>query len=131
MFYLMYEEYQKMGFSKLSAKRFEELERFAEFFLDQITMNYYQFHDIGKDTNTFRVNQFKKAMALETEYLETVGGTSLIEIVNNTPASVSVGRMSLSMQNSGTGSVGKTMVSIEAYRALFRTGLLYRGVGGI
>lgn len=131
MAYLTYDQYKKMNFSKVPEKKFDEFERYAEIFFDQITMDYYQLHDIEEDTDLFRVTQFRKAMALEIEYLHSTGTTSLAEAINTSPAALSVGRMSLTMQNSGSGSVGKTMISIEAYRTLFRTGLLYRGDGGL
>ena len=117
-----------MGSTKVSEEKFKELEPYAANFLDQITMDHYQLNDLSDDSDAYRVRKFKKAMALEVEYLSTAGATSLSEALMSSPTSVSVGPMRLETQNSGSATVGRTMVSLEAYRALTRTGLLYRGL---
>ncbi|MCW2281416.1 head-tail connector protein [Lactococcus lactis] len=129
--YLDYKQYTDMNFSKVPKDKFDELEKYAEIYLDQITMDYYQLHDIENDTDLYRVSHFRKAVALVVDYLHSADATTFSELNRNSPNTVSVGRMNLSFQNTNTGTIGKTMIPIEAYRILFRTGLLYRGEDGL
>ncbi|OJG33483.1 hypothetical protein RV00_GL001039 [Enterococcus devriesei] len=93
-----------------------------------MTGDFYMRHSLADDTFKYRVDKFKIAMAVQIEYLKSVGVTSLSEILSASPASVSVGRMRIESGNTNAATVGRTMVATEAYNELIYTGLLYKGV---
>lgn len=129
MSYLTHEEYKELGFSKVSDEKvFDELEQYAERQLNRVTGDFYMKNSLSDDTFKYRVDKFKIAMAVQIEYLNSVGVTSLSEILSASPASVSVGRMRIESGNTNAATVGRTMVATEAYNELIYTGLLYKGV---
>nr|DAO12649.1 MAG TPA: Head Tail Connector Protein [Caudoviricetes sp.] len=129
MGYLTHEEYKELGFSKVSDEKvFDELEQYAERQLNRVTGDFYMKNSLSDDTFKYRVDKFKIAMAVQIEYLNSVGVTSLSEILSASPASVSVGRMRIESGNTNAATVGRTMVATEAYNELIYTGLLYKGV---
>lgn len=129
MSYLTHEEYKELGFSKVSEEKvFNELEPYAERQLNRVTGDFYMKHSLAGDTFEYRVNKFKIAMAVQIEYLNSVGVTSLSDILRGSPASVSVGRMRIESGSTNAATVGRTMVATEAYNELIYTGLLYKGV---
>ncbi|MGH1846740.1 hypothetical protein ABE869_08000 [Enterococcus gilvus] len=129
MSYLTHTEYKEFGFSKVSeAKVFDELEPYAERQLNRVTGDFYMKNSLSDDTFKYRVDKFKIAMAVQIEYLKSVGVTSLSEVLSASPASVSVGRMRIESGNTNAATVGRTMVATEAYNELIYTGLLYKGV---
>ncbi|BAK21841.1 hypothetical protein MPTP_1412 [Melissococcus plutonius ATCC 35311] len=67
-------------------------------------------------------------MAVQCDYLH-LAGVSIQEAISQAPTSISIGGTHLELPNSVSSTVGSTMVCVEAYRLLSRTGLLYRGVG--
>jgi hypothetical protein len=118
-----------LGFSKIAeAKVFDKLEQYAERQLNRVTGDFYMKNSLSDDTFKYRVDKFKIAMAVQIEYLNSVGVTSLSEILSASPASVSVGRMRIESGNTNAATVGRTMVATEAYNELIYTGLLYKGV---
>ncbi|EOI54802.1 MULTISPECIES: hypothetical protein [Enterococcus] len=127
--YLTHDEYTSLGFSKIAeAKVFDKLEQYAERQLNRVTGDFYMKNSLSDDTFKYRVDKFKIAMAVQIEYLNSVGVTSLSEILSASPASVSVGRMRIESGNTNAATVGRTMVATEAYNELIYTGLLYKGV---
>ncbi|EME7185793.1 hypothetical protein OSF85_000540 [Enterococcus faecium] len=130
MGYLTYEEYEKLGFSKIpDQKTFDELEPYAERQINRLTADFYLKNDLIQDSNEYRVQKFKLAMAIQVEYLFLNGGkTTLQEMLSGTPTSVSIGRMRIEGASVDSATYGRTMVSSEAYAELIYTGLLYRGV---
>ncbi|WP_326931467.1 hypothetical protein [Enterococcus avium] len=129
MGYLTHEEYKELGFSKVSdEKLFDELEQYAERQLNRVTGDFYMKNSLSDDTFKYRVDKFKIAMAVQIEYLKSVGVTSLSDLLNASPSSVSVGRMRIESGNTNAATVGRTMVATEAYNELIYTGLLYKGV---
>ncbi|MEQ7275208.1 hypothetical protein ABQE19_06975 [Enterococcus thailandicus] len=130
MSYLTFEEYKKLRFNKIQDKnKFDELEPYAEQHIDRLTSDYYLINKLELDTNSYRVLKFKTAMAIQTEYLYSIGGkTSLQELLSSSPSSVSVGRMRIESGSTNAATVGRTMVATEAYNELIYTGLLYKGV---
>lgn len=70
MSYLTYEEYEKLGFSKIpDQKTFDELEPYAERQINRLTADFYLKNDLIQDSNEYRVQKFKLAMAIQVEYL--------------------------------------------------------------
>nr|DAG08420.1 MAG TPA: Head Tail Connector Protein [Caudoviricetes sp.] len=129
MSYLTHDEYKELGFSKVSDEKvFDELEQYAERQLNRVTGDFYMKNSLSDDTFKYRVDKFKIAMAVQIEYLNSVGVTSLSEILSASPASVSVGRMRIESGSTNAATVGRTMVATEAYNELIYTGLLYKGV---
>lgn len=130
MSYLTYEEYEKLGFSKIpDQKTFDELEPYAERQINRLTADFYLKNDLIQDSNEYRVQKFKLAMAIQVEYLFLNGGkTTLQEMLSGAPTSVSIGRMRIEGASVSSATYGRTMVSSEAYAELIYTGLLYRGV---
>lgn len=128
--YLTYDEYRKMGFSKAEESKFENLELHAQRHINLVTRDYYMLHSLQEDTWQYRVHKFKLAMAIQVDYLETLDGNlTLSESLDNSPQSVSVGRMRIeSNQARKAATIGRTMFSTEAYTELLYTGLLYKGV---
>ncbi|AYW50177.1 hypothetical protein C7H83_06745 [Tetragenococcus halophilus] len=129
--YLTYDEYTDLGFSKVSKEgEFEKLEKYAERHLNLVTQDYYMLHSLKDDTNNYRVTKFKLAMAIQVDYLETLGGNvTLSEMLSDSPSSVSIGRTRIENKSAGMiATVGRTMCSAEAYAELTYTGLLYKGV---
>jgi hypothetical protein len=126
--YLTHEEYKEFGYSEITEDDFTKLVGKASDFFDIQTRNFYQFHDLSKDIE-FRKIKFKKAIALQIEYMQQTGATSTYEI--NTPQLWSIGRTSVSEASrySNTGrNEAPSIVSEDAIAALSGTGLLYRGV---
>ncbi|MDT2556974.1 hypothetical protein P7D63_20005 [Enterococcus raffinosus] len=129
MSYLTHEEYKELGFSKVSDEKvFDELEQYAERQLNRVTGDFYMKNSLSDDTFKYRVDKFKIAMAVQIEYLKSVGVASLSDLLNASPASVSVGRMRIESGSTNAATVGRTMVATEAYNELIYTGLLYKGV---
>lgn len=128
--YLTYGEYTELGFDKVKQEDFKKLESYAERHINLVTQDYYMLHSLEDDTNSYRVHKFKLAMAIQVDYLETLDGNiTLSEMLNDSPTSVSVGRMRIENNNATKAStVGRTMFSTEAYAELMYTGLLYKGV---
>ena len=127
--YLTYEEYKGLGFNKvLDEKTFSELETYAERQLNRVTGDFYMKNSLSQDTFKYRVDKFKVAMAVQIEYLNSAGVTSLAEVLSGSPSSVSVGRMRIESGSTNAATVGRTMVATEAYNELIYTGLLYKGV---
>lgn len=128
MSYLTHEEYQNLGFNKVSFTEFDDLEKCAARQLNRVTGDFYMKHSLAEDKVQYRVDKFKIAMATQIEYLKSVGVTSLSDLLNASTPSVSVGRMRIESGSANAATVGRTMVATEAYNELVYTGLLYRGV---
>lgn len=128
--YLTYDEYKKLGFSEVDESKFKDLELHAQRHINLVTRDHYMLHSLVEDTNEYRVQKFKLAMAIQVDYLNGLGDDiSLSGLLNNSPSSVSVGRMRIENKSAGmTATVGRTMCSAEAYAELTYTGLLYKGV---
>ncbi|OFI48821.1 hypothetical protein BG261_05375 [Floricoccus tropicus] len=128
MSYLTHEEYKEFGYSDIDDSEFSKLITKASDFLDIQTRNYYINHSL-KDDIEFRKLKFKKAIALQIEYMYQSGASSSYDI--NTPQSWTIGRTSVS-ESSRYSSNGKnetpSIVSEDAISMLSGTGLLYRGL---
>lgn len=139
MSYLDLNEYKEFPLADVSEEEFSKLESKASVLLDELTNFYYQINDLATDTDNFRVKQFKRAMALEIDYLKTVGKSSTAELANNPMAvseTQSIGRTSVSKSygtgnNSISGRSTSNLIAGEVFLILRPTGLLYKGVGWI
>lgn len=127
MTYLAYDEYKKFGYQEVSDDEFKRLVVRASDFIDIRTRNFYRFHDLETDIE-FRAIQFKKAIALQIEYMATIEAVSTADI--NNPTSWSLDGVSVSNGNSRLTDDGTSIsiVSEDAIEILSETGLLYRGV---
>ena len=128
MAYLTFIEYKELGYTSLEEDDFNSLIAKASTFIDSQTRDFYHFNDLETDIE-YRKTKFKKAVALQVEYMHQSGATSTYEA--NTPQSWSVGRTSVSESSrySNTGSnETPTIVCDDAILALSGLGLLFRGV---
>lgn len=127
MAYLTYDEYKKFGYQEVTEEEFKRLVVRASDFIDIRTRNFYRFHDLETDIE-FRATQFKKAIALQIEYMATIGAVSTADI--NNPTSWSLDGISVSNGNSRLTDDGTSIsiVSEDSMEILSETGLLYRGV---
>lgn len=126
--YLTYEEYKKMGYTELDQEEFDKLITRACDYLDVQTRNFYQFKSLDDDLE-FRKIKFKKAIALQVEYMYQTDAQTSAEI--NRPQSWSVDGMSVSEASrySNTGkNEAPSIISEDAISALSGTGLLHRGL---
>lgn len=128
MAYLTYEEYTSFGYEDVDAAEFDKLVEKAGDFMDLQTRNFYQINPIDEDPSDFRRTKFKKAVALQIDYMHQVGATTASEM--SSPQSWSVDGMSVSVGGSGGDSGSSaSIISEDAIWALSGTGLLYRGLG--
>lgn len=137
MSYLDLAEYKEFPLAEVSEDEFSKLESKASVLLDELTNFYYQMNDLVADKDSFRVKQFKRAMALEIDYLKTIDKSSTAELVNNPMAvseTQSIGRTSVSKSygtgnNSNSGRSTSNLIAGEVFAVLRPTGLLFKGVG--
>lgn len=127
MAYLTFPEYQKFGYQEVTEDDFKRLVVRASDVIDIRTRNFYRFHDLESDIE-FRKNQFKKGIAVQVEYMATIGAVSTAEI--NNPTSWSLDGISVSNGNNKLTDDGASisLISQDALEILNETGLLYRGV---
>ncbi|MEG0286016.1 MAG: hypothetical protein RR494_08120 [Vagococcus sp.] len=128
MAYLTFEEYEDLGYEKITSEEFDSLIAKASDFMDIQTRDFYQKTKLEDDI-PIRQNKFKKAVALQIEYMYQSDSTSTHEA--NTPQTWSIGRTSVS-EASRYSNTGKnetpSIISEDAIAMLSRTGLLYRGL---
>ncbi|MGH1757306.1 hypothetical protein [Enterococcus hirae] len=123
--YLEYGEF--IGLSRredVSEEIFTEYLPKASAVLDNVTNQFYRFHNIKEDPIIFRVRQFKLALCVQIIYFYEAGGDSN-ESLNKNPQSFSAGRTSISNKSTEK---SKSLIAEDVYIYLEGTGLLYRGV---
>lgn len=128
MAYLTFTEYEELGYTSLEEDDFNNLIAKASTFIDSQTRDFYHYNDLETDIE-YRKTKFKKAVALQVEYMHQSGATSTYDA--NTPQSWSIGRTSVSESSrySNTGrNEAPTIVCEDAILALSGSGLLFRGV---
>lgn len=123
---LSQKEFQELT-SKSTNADFDTLEKAAENMINPLTRMYYERNSIDEDSDTNRVNWFKKALALQIEYMDDIGATSTYEMAQKDVKSVSIDGTSVSTGTSPTDSATNGVYNL-ALEYLFYTGLLYRGV---
>lgn len=133
MDYLTYAEFEGIvGAERVCQENFDAYKKRASDVLDNITDNFYRFHDITKDF-AFRAGKFKEALAAQIVYFSEMGGDTY-ESINKAPQSFSIGRTNVSngsRYNAGGENESKKLVPEEVYLYLEGTGLLFRGTGGV
>lgn len=127
--YLTFDEFEELSQSDIDERTFNKLIKKASDVLNNVTSYFYAKHDIKKD-NSWRVNQFKKALCAQIEYFHELGATTF-EGMNSAPQSFSAGRTSVSnasrYRSSGENE-SKSLVAEDVYIFLEGTGLLFSGV---
>lgn len=123
---LSQKEFQELTNRSTNAD-FDTLEQAAENMINPLTGMYYELNSIDEDTDTNRVNWFKKALALQIEYMDDIGATSTYEMAQKDVKSISIDGTSVSTGTSPTDSATNGVYNL-ALEYLFYTGLLYRGV---
>lgn len=106
---------------------FDKLEKAAESMINPLTGMYYELHSIDEDTDINRVNWFKKALALQIQYMSDIGASSTYEMAQKDVKSVSIDGTSVSTGTSPSDSATNGVYNL-ALEYLFYTGLLYRGI---
>ena len=106
---------------------FDKLEKAAESMINPLTGMYYELHSIDEDTDINGVNWFKKALALQIQYMSDIGASSTYEMAQKDIKSVSIDGTSVSTGTSPTDSATNGVYNL-ALEYLFYTGLLYRGI---
>lgn len=76
---LSQKEFQELTNRSTNAD-FDKLEVAAESMINPLTGMYYELHSIDEDTDTNRVNWFKKALALQIQYMSDIGASSTYEM---------------------------------------------------
>ena len=110
---------------------FDELSVLAGMYLDDITSNYYQLHNIEDDQFTLRVTRFKRAVMLQIKYMAETGikSSAQYKAAQAQTVSQSIGSTTVSKTlGDAAANVSGTIVCDDALRSLSGTGLLYRGV---
>ena len=123
---LSQKEFQELTNRSTNAD-FDTLEKAAENMINPLTAMYYERNSIDEDTDTNRVNWFKKALALQIEYMDDIGATSTYEMAQKDVKSISIDGTSISTGTSPTDSATNGVYNL-ALEYLFYTGLLYRGI---
>ncbi len=123
---LSQKEFQELT-SKSTNADFDALEKAAENMINPLTGMYYELHSIDEDTDINRVNWFKKALALQIQYMSDIGASSTYEMAQKDVKSVSIDGTSVSTGTSPTDSATNGVYNL-ALEYLFYTGLLYRGI---
>lgn len=136
--YITKEEYEQMGFT--TPENFDELEKKAEQAINALTDYYDPFlgkHDLSADIEgsnkgvSRSARAFKKAVALQVNFMNEMGVTSIYDAQKQDLSSYSVGDTSMTFKNGTVGMVlhGSTGIVNEAYMLLAKYGFMYRGVG--
>ena len=126
MAYLTFDEYSSFS-TRVAQDQFIDLEKQAEYAIDDATHDYYQLNSLTDDRNQRRVHDFKWAVAEQIDYYAFVGSTKSYEQENEDFKSVKIGRLELD-PNSSIVATTKLGLCRECYQLLGKHGLLYRGV---
>ncbi len=123
MAYLSFEEYDGAVSNEAEFKR---LESQAETVINNVTRDFYRYHDLSADQNKFRVADFKQAVKEQIEYYAFAQASKSYEIQQGKYKAVSIGRLSLTPADASAGLMPNGLCK-EAYELLAKHGLLFRG----
>lgn len=123
MAYLSFEEYDG---AVSNEAEFKKLESQAETVINNVTRDFYRYHDLSADQNKFRVADFKQAVKEQIEYYAFAQASKSYEIQQGNYKAVSIGRLSLTPADASAGLMPNGLCK-EAYELLAKHGLLFRG----
>ncbi|MFY4495851.1 hypothetical protein [Limosilactobacillus mucosae] len=123
MAYLSFDEYDG---AVSNGAEFKRLESQAETVINNVTRDFYRYHDLSADQNKFRVADFKQAVKEQIEYYAFAQASKSYEIQQGNYKAVSIGRLSLTPANASVGLMPNGLCK-EAYELLAKHGLLFRG----
>ena len=123
MSYLSFEEYDG---AVSNGAEFKRLESQAETVINNVTRDFYRYHDLSADQNKFRVADFKQAVKEQIEYYVFAQASKSYEIQQGNYKAVSIGRLSLTPADASAGLMPNGLCK-EAYELLAKHGLLFRG----
>lgn len=139
MAYLTFDEYQGLGFSRITDyATYNQHETAAETQIDITTQFFYNadyaanslVDDLaGNQWQVFRAKQFKRAVALQCDYFDEVGADTPIGIANQDLSSVEIGRTHVQANsNVNATNFGKTGLANGVVAILAQIGLMSRTV---
>lgn len=123
MAYLSFNEYDG---AVSNGAEFKRLESQAETVVNNVTRDFYRYHDLSADQNKFRVADFKQAVKEQIEYYAFAQASKSYEIQQGNYKAVSIGRLSLTPADASAGLMPNGLCK-EAYELLAKHGLLFRG----
>ena len=127
MAYLTYEEYRDLSIVLVDEVTFKKLYKIATRVLSFETNDYFDYNDFN-DSSEWIQNKYKEAITLQIDHMHTTKQTST-HSANSQPASVSLGRTTVSSRNGQSNKTErKSLISEDVLMVLSNTGLLYRGV---
>lgn len=125
MAYLSFEEYDG---AVSNGDEFKRLESQAETVINNVTRDFYRYHDLSADQNKLRVADFKQAVKEQIEYYAFAQASKSYEIQQGNYKAVSIGRLSLTPSDTNASdSVMPNGLCRESYELLAKHGLLFRG----
>lgn len=139
MAYLTFDEYQGLGFSRITNyATYNQHETAAETQIDITTQFFYNadyaanslVDDLaGNQWQVFRAKQFKRAVALQCDYFDEVGADTPLGIANQDLSSIEIGRTHVQVNsNVNATNFGKTGLANGVAAILVQIGLMSRVV---
>lgn len=139
MAYLTSNEFKQFGYSPPDGDAFETAEQAAEIIINDVTNFYdsnFSVNDLAADASSslpYRVKRataFKKAVAMQTQFVLDANAKSAYELQQNNVSSYSVGGTSMTFKNgiADAMTVGSTGLLKTVRTLLGQYGLLYAGV---
>lgn len=130
MSYVTKAEYQEaMGTADVPSD-FETLATLADEYLDQVTRDFYQWHDLETDSVGYRARKFKRAVIRQIAYMASSGIKTREDAHEQASISgQSIGGTTVNRSvNASVDASTTSVISADALALLNDTGLLYRGV---
>lgn len=134
MAYVKGDEYLKAMHSNELPDNFDLIADLAGEYIDQITHDYYHYHNIDDDPWQLRVDKFKRANIRQIAYMVSQGVTTTEELKAQ-PLTVSqsingdtVSKSYAAKYTATADGPVPSIISDDAYAALSGTDLIYRGV---
>ena len=139
MAYLTSNEFKQFGYSPPDDDTFETAEQASEIVINNVTSFYdsnFSVNDLAADASSslpYRVKRataFKKAVAMQTQFVLDTNAKSAYELQQNNISSYSVGSTSMTFKSgiADTMTVGSTGLLKTVRSLLGQYGLLYAGV---
>lgn len=123
---LTYDQFKEIG-GRAAEDSFSKLEPQVEELFFTMTGAYYVYHDIEQDPDTMRVKFYRKAMAIQIDYMNDIGATTPYDIATKSIRSVSIDGTTVSTGKTVADSASHGLYNLARWY-LYQTGLLFRGV---